>query len=176
MIFKFRIILDTLDDVFRDIEIRKTDTLEDLHNAIIQAFGFDGTEMASFYKSDAEWNQGEEIVLHDMSEGQESVLMMNETALEEGFSRDNTKMIFVYDFFNMWTFYVELADIADPIDGQDYPNLMFAQGHLPENPPEKKFEAEKLDDENDFDDNLDGDAFNDSFENLDDFDFDQNWN
>lgn len=175
MIFRFRIILDTLDDVFRDIEIRNTDTLEDLHNAIIQAFGFDGTEMASFYKSDDEWNQGEEIVLHDMSEGEESVLMMNETVLDEAFSRENTKMIFVYDFFNMWTFYVELADIAEPIDGQDYPNLMFAQGHLPENPPEKSFKAEKLDIDNDFDD-YEQDSFNDSFENLDDFDFDQNWN
>ncbi|MGO1751295.1 MAG: IS1096 element passenger TnpR family protein [Psychroflexus sp.] len=173
MIFKFRIILDTLDDVFRDIEIRKTDTLEDLHNAIVQAFGFDGTEMASFYKSDEEWNQGEEIVLHDMSGGEESVLMMNETPIEDAFSEDNTKMIFVYDFFSMWTFYVELADIAEPIDGQDYPNLMFAQGHLPENPPEKSFEAEKLDEDNDFDDN---ESFNDSFESLDDFDFDQNWN
>ena len=58
MIYKFRIVLDTLDDVFRDIEIEDDSTLEDLHNSITQAFGFDGTEMASFYLSDAEWNQG----------------------------------------------------------------------------------------------------------------------
>lgn len=174
MIFKFRIILDTLDDVFRDIELRQTDTLEDFHNSITQAFGFEGTEMASFYKSDEEWNQGEEYLLFDMSEGQDSVNMMNETDLEDVFSRDQTKMIYVYDFFNMWTFYVELADIAEPQDGQDYPNLMFAQGHLPENPPEKEFKAEKLDE---FDDQDLNDGFDDQdFENLDDFDFDQNWN
>jgi hypothetical protein len=70
----------------------------------------------------------------------------------------------------MWTFYVELADIAEPEDGQDYPNLMFAQGQLPESPPEKKFEAEELDD---FDDDSNDDI---EFENLDDFDFDENWN
>ncbi|QSS96934.1 IS1096 element passenger TnpR family protein [Psychroflexus sp. ALD_RP9] len=174
MIFKFRIILDILDDVFRDIEIRDTDTLEDFHNSITQAFGFDGTEMASFYKSDDEWNQGEEFLLFDMSEGQKSVRMMNETALDTVFSRENTKMIYVYDFFNMWTFYVELADITEPQDGQDYPNLMFAQGHLPEHPPEKEFTAEKLDELNDesFEDGFD----DQDFENLDDFDFDQNWN
>lgn len=170
MIYKYRIVLDTLDDVIRDIEIREDSTLEDLHNSIAQAFGFDGTEMASFYKSDEEWNQGEEYLLFDMSDGEGNVNMMNETALDSVFSRRNTKMIYVYDFFNMWTFYVELADIAEPEDGQDYPNLMFAQGQLPESPPEKKFEAEKLDD---FDDDKHDDI---EFENLDDFDFDENWN
>lgn len=174
MIFKYRIVLDTLDDVIRDIEIRDDATLEDLHNAISQAFGFDGTEMASFYKSDEEWNQGEEFLLFDMSEGEKSLNMMNETALDTVFSRSETKMIYVYDFFSMWTFYVELADIAEPVDGQDYPNLMFAQGQLPDSPPDKQFEAEKL---NDFDDELNGNDDDDiSFENLDDFDFDENWN
>lgn len=171
MIYKYRIVLDVLDDVIRDIEIRDTSTLEDLHNSIAQAFGFDGTEMASFYKSDEEWNQGEEYLLFDMSDGKGDVNMMNETSLDSVFSRKDTKMIYVYDFFNMWTFYVELADINEPEDGQDYPNLMFAQGQLPESPPEKQFEAEKL---NDFDDDDSNDDI--EFENLDDFDFDENWN
>ena len=44
MIYRFRVILDndTEDDVFRDLEIRETDTMEDLHNIITQSFGFDG--------------------------------------------------------------------------------------------------------------------------------------
>lgn len=170
MIYKYRIVLDVLDDVIRDIELRDTSTLEDLHNSIAQAYGFDGTEMASFYKSDEEWNQGEEYLLFDMSDGEGNVNMMNETALDSVFSRKDTKMIYVYDFFNMWTFYVELADINEPEDGQDYPNLMFAQGQLPESPPEKQFEAEILDDfDNESNDGIE-------FENLDDFDFDENWN
>ncbi len=170
MIYKFRIVLDTLDDVFRDIEIEDDATLEDLHNSITQAFGFDGTEMASFYLSDAEWNQGEEIVLFDMSEGMNPVRMMNETALDTVVDKDNTQLIYVYDFFSMWTFYVELADITKAEDGRDYPNLMFAHGQLPDSPPEKNFEAEEDDLEDEFgNDDVD-------FENLDDYDFDPNWN
>lgn len=170
MIYKFRIVLDTLDDVFRDIEIEDDATLEDLHNSITQAFGFDGTEMASFYLSDAEWNQGEEIVLFDMSEGTNPVRMMNETALDTVVDKDNTQLIYVYDFFSMWTFYVELADITKAEDGRDYPNLMFAHGQLPDSPPEKNFEAEEDELEDEFgDDDVD-------FENLDDYDFDPNWN
>jgi len=133
-------------------------------------FGFDGTEMSSFYKSDEDWNQGEEYLLFDMSDGQNDIKMMNETSLDSVFSRENTKMIYVYDFFSLWTFYVELADIEEPMDGQDYPNLMFAQGQLPDSPPDKQFEAEELDEEEE--------EKNDDieFENLDDFDFDENWN
>ena len=44
MIYKFRAILDAEDDVFRDIAIHQEDTLEDLHNAIVNAFGFDGMD------------------------------------------------------------------------------------------------------------------------------------
>ena len=68
MIYRFRIILDTQEDVFRDLEIQQTATLEDLHNAINQSFGFDGSEMASFYLSDDQWNQGEEFSQFDMSD------------------------------------------------------------------------------------------------------------
>jgi hypothetical protein len=171
MIYRFRILLDndTEEDIFRDIEIRKTDTLEDLHNTITQSFGFDGTEMASFYVSDEEWNQGEEISLFDMSEGVNAVKLMNSVLIEDVLDADKTRIIYVYDFMNMWTFLVELGEIVEESQGVDYPNLMFVIGQIPMEAPEKSFEAEKLDIDNDFEDELDVD----DYENLD---FDENWN
>ena len=68
MVYRFRIILDAKEDVIRDIEIEQTATMEDFHNAIIQAYGFEGQEMASFYTSNDSWEQKEEIVLFDMGE------------------------------------------------------------------------------------------------------------
>lgn len=169
MIYRFRVILDndTDEDIFRDIEIRQTDTLEDLHNTITQSFGFDGTEMASFYLSDDSWNQGEEISLFDMSEGNNSVKLMNETILEDTLDEDQTKLIYVYDFFNMWTFLVELAEIVEESQGTDYPNLMFVHGQIPTEAPEKSFESDEMDNEDDQDMDIGG---------FDDFDFDENWN
>jgi len=52
MIYRLRIILDTKQDVLRDIEIKSVNTFEDLHFAIINAFDFKDNEMASFYLSD----------------------------------------------------------------------------------------------------------------------------
>lgn len=171
MIYRFRIILDndTEEDIFRDIEIRKTDTLEDLHNAITQSFGFDGSEMASFYISDDDWNQGEEVSLFDMSDGYESVKLMHETTIESVADEDNTKLIYVYDFLSMWTFFVELGEIVDEAEGADYPNLMFVHGQIPTEAPIKEFSAETDDD---------FDAYNDEFDvdDYEDLDFDENWN
>ena len=69
MIYRFRIILDAPGDIFATLEIEATASLEDFHYAIAQAFGFGGSEMASFYTTNEEWEQGEELPLLDMGEG-----------------------------------------------------------------------------------------------------------
>ena len=172
MIYRFRVILDndTEDDVFRDIEIRETDTMEDLHNVITQSFGFDGMEMASFYVSDDQWNQGEEIAMMDMSEADNDVKMMSSTIINTIIHEASTRLIYVYDFLSMWTFYVELGEIIEEAVGTDYPNLLFVHGQIPDEAPEKVFEAdEDEDDFNEFEDDLDIDDYSD-------LDFDENWN
>jgi len=172
MIYRFRVILDndTEDDVFRDLEIREGDTMEDLHNIITQSFGFDGMEMASFYVSDDQWNQGEEIAMMDMSEAGAEVKMMSETIINAVIHEASTRLIYVYDFMNIWTFYVELGEIVEEAEGTDYPNLMFVHGQIPDEAPEKIFEAEEDDDDyNEFEDEVDADDYQD-------LDFDENWN
>ncbi|MEM9000181.1 MAG: hypothetical protein AAGB24_07940 [Bacteroidota bacterium] len=164
MIYKIRIILDAEEDIFRDIEIEENDTLEEFHNAITQAFGFIGNEMASFYTCDPEWNQDEEIALFDMGETSSNVRLMNETLLKDVLTEKDPKLIYIYDFFSMWTFFIELADIVGKEDGRAYPNVLFSFGELPDAPPEKKFESTPA---------LD---FDDTFERYEDMDFDENWN
>jgi len=167
MVYRFRVILDTQDDVFRDIEILEESTLEDFHNSIVNAFGFDGNEMAAFYISDDEWNQGEEISQFDLSDESESVRLMNETTLDSVVSKNERKLIYVYDFLNMWTFLIELAEIAEIEDGRDYPNLMFVHGQIPLEAPDKEFVADK----NEYDEDPDFDL-----DDYDDLSFDENWN
>ena len=164
MIYKIRIILDAEEDIFRDIEIESGNTLEDLHNSITQSFGFIGNEMASFYTCDDNWNQKEEIALFDMEEFGSAARLMNETFLEDILNEENPKLIYVYDYLSLWTFFVELADIVEKEDGRAYPNLLFSFGELPDAPPEKQFEIDP-----DYD-------FGDPTESYDDLDFDENWN
>lgn len=171
MIYRFRVVLDndTEEDVFRDLEIRETDTMEDLHNIITQSFGFDGMEMASFYISDDEWNQGEEIAMFDMSEAGNEVMVMGQTIIKDVVHEASPKLIYVYDFLSMWTFYVELAEIVDEAEGTDYPNLMFVHGQIPDEAPDKTFKAQSDDAFDEFENDVDVD-------NYSDLDFDENWN
>ncbi|CAM4172729.1 IS1096 element passenger TnpR family protein [Zobellia nedashkovskayae] len=164
MIYKIRIILDAKEDIFRDLEIEASTSMEEFHNAIAQSFGFLGNEMASFYTCDEEWIQDEEIALFDMSDNGSDVKLMNETFLEDVMTEDSPKLIYVYDFLSMWTFFVELADKVEPESGISYPNVLFSFGELPETPPEKNFESKPAHD------------FDDTYDNYDDLDFDENWN
>ncbi len=56
-----RCVLDTEEDVLRDISISDSQTLEQLHDAIIESFELNPGEMAAFYKTNDDWDQGEEF-------------------------------------------------------------------------------------------------------------------
>ena len=157
--YKIRIILDTNEDVIRTITVNSVITLEELHSLIATSFGFNGQEMASFYRTDNEWNQGEEIPLFNMSEfGDE--LSMSTCILKETLPNIDDKLIYVYDFFSMWTFYVEVIDITE--EKIDQPTLIMSVGEIPDKAPEKEFVAEKNED-----------AFtDDEFDSFEDYDFD----
>ncbi|MBP8792327.1 MAG: hypothetical protein KBE41_10195 [Lutibacter sp.] len=163
MAYKIRVLLDVEKDVFRDLVVNETTNLEDFHFFIAKSFGFNGLEMASFYKSDEEWEQGDEIPLFDMSEDDSDISMSN-CLLNTVFKKKGDKLIYVYDFFSMWTFFVELAEITT--DNNDLPKIALSFGETPETAPEKEFTSENMyDDDDDFLDD-------DDFENIDDIDFD----
>jgi hypothetical protein len=158
MIYRFRVILDndTEDDIFRDIEIYKTNSLEEFHETIINSFGFINNEMASFYISDNEWNQGEEISLFNFGDESKETKLMSSVAINQVINNENNKLIYIYDFLNMWVFLIELIEVAEEIKGINYPNIIFSKGELPEKAPEKKFESKKdgiVDDEDYEEDN-----------------------
>ena len=161
MIYRLRIILDVKEDVLRDIEIEDTATFEDLHHAITQAFGFLGNEMASFYLSNENWEQGEELPLEAMDISQES---FQDKELNTIISATQHQLIYVYDFLNLWTFFVELMEVGELVVGTIYPNLIHAQGDVPEEAPEKIFESQ----------NSGGEDHEGDFEEEDTDDYDEN--
>ena len=159
MIYRIRVILDTETDVIRDFEIEDTATLEELHDAVSQSFGFAGNEMASFYRSDENWIQGEELPLVDMGVGEEA---LNEKPLNNILSENENRLIYVYDFLNLWTFFVELMETAEKDHLKGYPSLIFSHGEVPETPPDKDFIAEEGFEESiNEEDDLEEDEFDD---------------
>lgn len=162
MAYKIRAILDVKKDVFRDIIVDESINLEKLHLTLAKSFGFKGQEMASFYRTNDNWEQGEEIPLFDMSEDGSSP-SMESISTASALNKIGNKLIYVYDFFSMWTFFIELSDILKS-NPKELPMIALSFGNVPEEAPEKKFIAEKTED--------DFDAFDDLLENIDDIDLD----
>ena len=159
--YKIRIILDLKEDVIRTILVDNTINLEELHFTIAKSFDFDGTEIASFYRTDNKWNQGEEIPLFDMSDTGTDISMAS-CFLKETIPNKNDKLIYVYDFLNLWTFYVEVIEITDKTT-TELPKTILSVGEIPEQAPDKTFIADSFDIDNEF---------KDDFNNYDEFDFD----
>ena len=141
MIYRLRVILDndTNEDILRDVEIDKNSNLTDLHELILLSFNFSADQMASFYTVDEEWNQIHEISLMNFDESTDS---MDSILLANILNTKNTKLLYIYDFMNMWTFYVELIEEAQEINNILYPRIIFSVGNVPEKAPGIKFTNE----------------------------------
>ena len=149
MLYRLRVFLETNgEDVYRDIEIQNENSLEDLHNVIVQSFDFEGDQMASFYLTDEELNQGMEIPLFNMDESVRANNMMSNTQVKDVLSEEAANLLYVYDFLSMWRFLIGLMETVEEAPGIDYPQVVAAQGLRPEDAPEIDF-SENMEDEND---------------------------
>ena len=146
MIYRLRIILDndTKEDILRDVEIDKNSNLTDLHELILLSFNFSADQMASFYTVDEDWNQINEISLMNFDESTDS---MDFVLIANILNNQNTKLLYIYDFMNMWTFYVELIEEAKEINNIIYPRIILSIGDVPKKAPEKKFTSKDDEDE-----------------------------
>ena len=138
MIYRLRVILDndTNEDILRDVEIDKNSNLTDLHELILLSFNFSADQMASFFTVDEEWNQINEISLMNFDESTDS---MDSILIANILNNQNTKLLYIYDFMSMWTFYVEFIEEAQEINNILYPRIIFSVGNVPEKAPDKKF-------------------------------------
>jgi len=167
MLYKIRVILNTSkkDDVFRDIEIRANQTLWHLHQGIRSACSFKTEEMASFYYCDDEWNQQEEIPLEDMTDDR-SGETMSDIYVKEALPKVGSKLLYVYDFLDMWSFYVELIEIGEKKPSINYPLTVFRFGKIPLKAPKTNNSIVKDEFHDEFGDDIDVEL-DDDFDAID---------
>ena len=166
MLYRIRVFLETNgDDVYRDIEIKEDDSLEDLHNVIVQSFDFQGDQMASFYLTDDDLNQGMEIPLFNMDETSRVNNMMSNTLVKDVLDEETPNLIYVYDFLSMWRFLVGFIEKSEPLPGVEYPQVAAAQGMRPEDAPEIEFADNSEDDRDIFgEENPFGEFYGDEYD------------
>ena len=130
-----RVILNTEDDIFRDVALSTSSTLEVAHRAFAASFDLTEGQMASFYRTDAEWNQGDEIPLMSMDPA--AGPSMADLTVGDVLGAPGQRLLFVYDFLEMWSFLVEFVRHEDRLlEGSE---VVLSYGARPETAPELQY-------------------------------------
>jgi|SRR5690554_522507 len=107
-----KVILETKSLVFRDLAIDSNRNLEDLHFSILNAFDFEGKQMASFLKTDDDWQVEAEYSLTLLGNDDESLLMKN-NKIASILPEKGDVLTYIYDYLNEWRFELEVLEIED---------------------------------------------------------------
>ena len=151
MQLKFRIILNVKEDVLRDIVTDSDITLIEFSKIISSEFGFDSSEISTFHHSNENWEQLDEIKIFKIDELDQ---IMDKTPISNFFLSKGDKLIYIYDFLNYWTFFIELYELDESVKVDNY-KCINSVGEVPKNPPSDIFDINSVkedSDELDFDD------------------------
>ncbi len=171
MIIKFRFVSGENEEFVRDIEIYDNNTFLDLHHAIQEACDYDSGLLATFFMSNDNWDKEQEVILEKLDpQTQQDTLMMAETKLSELVLDKGQKIIYIFDFFSIRSFFIEVVNIRkeEKTDKKlEYPICTLFKGKAPSQIFVDDIENPDFDDDYDeFDDDYIDD---DGYDNLDEY-------
>jgi len=132
-IYRFKISFEDFDDIVREIDIKTTQTFEDLHRAIHRSTGYNADKSSSFYVSTDNWIKGDEIaLLPNERKVNNGVTLMEKAKLSNFIEDPHQKFYYIYNFERPFDFHVELIKIILENDPNiEYPFLVKSTGEAP---------------------------------------------
>ena len=131
-VYRFRVAFEDRDEIYRDIEIKSTQTFEDFHFIILNSIGFDTIHNASFFISDDYWRRGEEIIYRNDDPETNKLHVKSLPPLKEMkkckivslIDDPHQKFLYIYDPKVHWILLVELTKITSDNDTITYPRIV----------------------------------------------------
>jgi hypothetical protein len=132
-LYRFKVTFEDYDDVTREIDIKSTQSFEDLHRAIHQSTGYNCEFPSSFYISNDQWIKGEEITyLPNQRRIDRGVALMDKVKLSNRIDDPHQKFYYTFNFDRPFDFHVELLKIIlDETPGTTYPAIIKSVGEAP---------------------------------------------
>lgn len=132
-IYRFRISFEDFDEVVREIDIKSTQTFEDLHKAVHRSTGYSPEKSSSFFVSTDNWIKGDEIAyLPVQRKIDRGVALMENSKLNKFIEDPHQKFYYIYNFDRPFDFHVELIKIILETDPNiEYPFLVKSTGEAP---------------------------------------------
>jgi len=185
-IYRFKITTNTEEDFSMQVDIKSNQTFKEFHDAIKTYCNIKTNELSSFFICDHKWHKNQEITLLDMRvqkedfEDEDIKPVMEQVTLSQLINDPHQRLLFVYDYINMFTFNIELINILKVSDLANYPNLVKKEGEINLTKNKSKFSLLKDDEifkelfDVDSNDNLitNKDAIDDTIDDPDDIETD----
>lgn len=139
-VYRFRVCLEENEDISRDIDIKSSQTFEQFHLAIQEAFKFDNKHAASFFVSDDYWRKNQEITFRkeDLPLDDEEIRkkvdqkkLMSETKIAKYIEQPHQRFVYIFDALAQWGFLVEMIKIVDDNPKINYPICIKSLGTAP---------------------------------------------
>ena len=143
MKYNIRVILESKEDVIRDIEINSDCLLSELHYYLIECFDLNKNELASFYTTNNELEIIDEIPLVSFEDIGPN---MENTKLEIVLDEHNNNLIYVHDYMKMWRFLIQLK--SKDVDF-NIRKCVSKIGKMPKEAPEINFYQENKNEDED---------------------------
>lgn len=121
--------------VARTIELKETQTLDDLHEAIIyKSFGWDDPHLYSFHLDNKPYSKNRKMEYSydkgaDMFSGEKP--NSSNVKLKDLKLKKNQKFLFVFDFGDDHQFGIIVKDFSEIKKSVKYPNIMESKGKAP---------------------------------------------
>ncbi|MES2134263.1 MAG: hypothetical protein V4506_18095 [Bacteroidota bacterium] len=139
-IYKFKTFVEDNEDIYREIEILSSQTFEDFHNIMQDAFKFDKKHSASFFVSDDYWRKDQEVTLKkedleldadEIKLGVSPKKLMASTKIAKFIESPRQRFVYVFDPAVKWTFCIELMKILPDNPKATFPAIVKSIGNAP---------------------------------------------
>lgn len=141
-VYRFRVTFEDNEEVYRDIDIRSSQTFYDFHTTILSSIGFEDNSDSSFFISDDMWRRSDEVALNPPTEADNKrnkkmkvappKYIMKKCKMAALIDDPHQKFIYVHDPNNTWTFMVELMKIVPDDVKVNYPICSKSIGIAPQ--------------------------------------------
>jgi len=114
-------------------------SLYDLAGFIVESFDFDFDHAFGFYDNVKRWTDSKECyeLFKDLERDKDILLepspcrSVKRTRLDEVFTEDRKRWLFLFDYGDEWHFILDLKGIKPPEEGASYPQLLESFGEAP---------------------------------------------
>ena len=130
--YTFRVNHRALPKVWRDIELAEDQTLEDLHLAIQQAYGWYDDHLYSFYMSGRAWDSSSEIG----SPWSDAPVHTHQVQIGQLDIKVGRKILYLFDYGDNHEFDVTFLSINSQAGKGKYPEVVAKQGESPPQYPD----------------------------------------